>query len=97
MIVERKNAHDEKNIKLYFRCYKVVCETYEITKENRYNINETDFGIDCSKFHIVIILKSYKKLYMTDSSNRDYITFIQCIDKDIDGFVVFIFLICADT
>ena len=60
-------------------------------------MNGTNFRIDCDKSHIVIILKLYKKLYMTNSDNKDYITFIEYINKDIDDFIIFAFLICANT
>ena len=97
LTAERKEAHDEENIKLHFRRYKAVCEAYGIAKKNRYNMDETGFRIGCGKSHTVITLESHKKLYMTDSGNRDYITSIECIDEDIDGFVVSAFLICAST
>lgn len=59
-------------------------------------MNETDFRIECEKTHVVITLKSKKKLVLNNSDNRDYITFIECISASIDDYALSAFLIVTE-
>lgn len=42
-------------------------------------MNKTDFRIDCDKFHMIIILNTQKKLRLTNSKNRNYVSDIEII------------------
>ena len=54
-------------------------------------MNETDFRIDCERSRIVITLDVNKKIRMTDSNNRDYVTsvkIVNAIDDTISSMLI---------
>ena len=96
LTVERKETHNEKKLMLHFRRFHQICKELKLKKRNLYNINETDFRIDVDRAQIVITMKLYKRLLLTDANNRDYITSIKCINADTDEYALFIFLIIIE-
>ena len=94
--MERKNTHNTKTLRLHFQRFRDVCAKIRLKRGDLYNINETKFRIDCDKAHIVITMKSKKKLVLTDVENRDYIMSIECISAGIDEYALSSFLIVAD-
>ena len=71
-----------KELKLYFDQLKEAIEEYDVQFEDTWNMNETEFRLDCEKFCIIITLDIKKSFKITDSDNREYITSIKIISVD---------------
>ena len=95
LTAKRKNAHNMKKIERHFRRFRACMNAFDVKEKNLYNMNEIDFRINCGKSHIVITLKSRKKLYMIDFDNRDYIISIEYISADKNDYALLAFLIYA--
>ena len=78
----RKNAMNVKKLKLYFDQLKEAIEEYDVQCENTWNMNETEFRLNCGKSRIIITLNIKKPFKMTDSNNREYITSMKIINVD---------------
>lgn len=93
MKAQRKIINNVSTLQCHFEIFKIKYRELEIKRENLYNINKTSFRIDCDRSTIVIILKFKKKLIITNSNNRNYISSIECIDISIDDFSLLAYII----
>ena len=71
-----------KKLKFYFDQLKKAIEKYNVQFEDTWNLNETEFYLNCGKFRIIIILNIKKFFKMTDSNNHEYITLMKAINVD---------------
>ena len=76
----RKNVMNVKELKLYFDQLKKVIEEYDVQFENTWNMNETEFRLNCGKSCIIITLNIKKSFKMIDSNNREYIILMKIIN-----------------
>ena len=53
-----------------------------ITDRDVWNMNETDFRIECERAQMIVTLNPNKPLRMTDSDNRTYLTSVESISSD---------------
>jgi len=83
-------------MKRHFTRFKDTCKELGIKRQDLYNMNEIEFRIECDRAHIVITLESRKRLVLIDANNRDYIILIECVDANIDDYVLSTFLIVID-
>jgi TctA family transporter len=54
-------------------------------------MNETGFRVNCEISHLMMTL-SQRKVIITDSDNRDYITFTKCVNEADDSIFSFLTL-----
>ncbi len=66
----------------YFSKLNRIIREKNIIDDDVWNMNETSFRIDCERAQLMIILDTQKSLRITNSDNRDYIIFVECINFD---------------
>ena len=82
IVSARKNVINVKELKLYFDQLKEAIEKYDIQFKDTWNMNETEFRLDCKKSRVIIILYIKKFFKMIDSDNREYNTSMKIISVD---------------
>ena len=81
LAAERKDSHDLKNMTEYFNKLERMMKEKSITAVDVWNMNETDFRIDCGRTQMIITLDPKRPLRMMNSDNRDYITSVKCVSS----------------
>lgn len=74
MTAERKNAHNENDIKDCFYKFPAIIKEYGITTMDTWNMDEIVFRVGFGKARIVVTLAPERPVLITDPDNRDYIT-----------------------
>ena len=80
LAIDRKDVFNIQDLKAYFRRLQKARVEFEILDSDIWNMNETDFRIDCERSRIVITLDVNKNIRMTDSNNRDYVTSVKVVN-----------------
>ena len=88
---DQLNSQNVKKIKNYFYKLRVIIEKKSFIKKKIYNMNKTEFHIDCDKNYKIINFHMIKSLRMMNSNNHDYIICVKCICVNNDA--VFFLLI----
>ena len=78
---DRKNSQESTTFMNHFYKYKRAMKDHDILNENVWNMNETDFCIDCERAQMIVTLNSKKSLRMTNSNNRIYIIFVEYVSS----------------
>jgi hypothetical protein len=92
LTAKRKNAHNVKNMSKFYEQYNKSMNLFGCKSHDTWNMNESDFRVDCETSHWVMILDSKQKMIITDSDNRDYITIAECINEADDSISSFLIL-----
>ncbi len=91
---DRKNSQNVITFDDHFYKYKRAMKGCDILNVNVWNMNETDFRIDCERAQLVVTLNSNKSLRMTNSNNRTYLTSMKCVSSE--GWFIPLMLILAE-
>ncbi len=75
----RFRAHQPAVIEAWFKKLLEVCEKYHIHPEDIFNMDETGFRIGCGGKQKVVIRNARSRCYASSSTNRDYVTVIECV------------------
>ena len=90
--IHKKDIDWISTLKQYFHQLKNVINQYNIQILDTWNMNETDFRIECKKNYIIVILITKKSLSrIINSNNRKYIIFIKIINI-VDDIISFFFI-----
>ena len=84
LAAERKEAYGEDTLRAHFERFKSVVKDKGVKIQDLYNMDETGFRIGCGVAYSVITIEAKKALILTDPSNRNYITSIECISARAD-------------
>ena len=79
LTVDWKSSHNLKNMTESFNKLKRIMKKKKIIEIDVWNMNETDFRIDCEWIQMIISLNKWKSFCLMNSDNRDYITSVKCI------------------
>ena len=91
----RKDTHDVELLQTHFDRFRAVCRDRGIKICDMYNMDETGWRIGIGRGYVMITMKPRKKLILTNPSNRDYISSIECVSASNDDFALPSYLICA--
>lgn len=80
--IKRKEAHNQRDIKVFFKRWKAVLDKYAIKPADIYNFDETGFRIGIGRHQKIITRDLKAKSYIKSSTNRDYVTVIETISAD---------------
>ena len=78
---ERAIAQDPEVLIGWFQLFQQTLDTYQICKEDIYNMDEKGFMMGVvGKFRVVV--SKHEKAYMTQCGNREWVSLIECISMD---------------
>ncbi len=75
----RYRAHQPAVIEAWFKKLMEVCEKYGIHPEDIFNMDKTWFRIGCGGKQKVVTRSARHHCYAFSSTNRDYVTVIECV------------------
>ena len=90
--VARKASEELKQLKQHFVRFRRVCKKRNIKLSNLYNMNETDFRVNCDENHWILTLNKLLFQKLNDLDNRESVTSIECINS-IEFSVFFYFIV----
>ena len=79
--VARKASEELKQLKQHFVRFRRVCKKRNIKLLNLYNMNETDFRVNCDENHWILTLNKLLFQRFNDSDNREFVISIECINS----------------
>ena len=79
LTVERKNVHSVENLKKYFEAFCREVEIFELTSNDIWNMNETNFRVNCESNSLIMTFLN-RSIVITDSDNRDYVIVVEYIN-----------------
>jgi hypothetical protein len=77
--IPRYRAHQPEVVERWFKNPMKVCEKYNIHPEDIFNTDETGFRIGCGGKQKVVTRSARQRCYSSSSTNRDYVTVIECV------------------
>ncbi len=75
----RYRAHKPEVIEAWFKKLLEVCEKYRIHLSDILNMDKTRFRIGCGGKQKVVTRSACSRCYASSSTNRDYVTVIECV------------------
>jgi hypothetical protein len=84
------------NIRAYFEKFKATYDFFGIQTGDIYNYDETGFRVEIGRVYEVIIRLKSRRLYLSDSDNRESVTSIKMIGADRTVTNPFIILLGAN-
>ena len=70
--IERKEAHNRKDIEVFFERWEAILKKYSILLTDPYNFDETGFRIRMGRHQKIVTRDPKAKVYIESSTNRDY-------------------------
>lgn len=80
--IERKEAHNRKDIEIFFERWEAILKKYSVLPTDTYNFDETGFRIGMGRHQKIITRDPKAKVYIESSTNRDYVTVVETISAD---------------
>jgi hypothetical protein len=84
--IERKEAHERRDIEVFFERWKAIVEEYGINPADIYNFDETGFRIGMGRHQKIVTRDPKVQAYIESSTNRDYVTLVEAVSGD--GFTL---------
>ncbi len=80
--IDRKRTHDPVIVREFFAELDDTLKSYGISLSDIYNMDETGFMIGMAKDQVVILLDPKRPTYLASSTNKDYVTVVECVSGD---------------